>query len=169
MEHTEASRETGLSAIVISYRLSVHRIIPQKGTYVADISIVAANVLPGTDAEVFQGLAGGTLTAGMACYLDATTNRVKAADANASLESAEVKGIALHAASAEQPIRLQTGGTLTIGATVVLATIYILSGTPGGIAPAVDLASGMYTSIVGVAISATALRITVVNARALKA
>ena len=136
----------------------------------AEVSITAANVVPGSDAEFYRGLAGATVTAGMAVYLDEMTNTLKLADANLSLEAAEVKGIALHAASSGQPLKIQTAGELTIGGTVVLSTIYILgAGGSGGVAPAADLASGWYTSILGVASSATKLRLDIFNSRALKA
>jgi len=104
----------------------------------------------------------------MPIYKDATTNQLLNADANGSAETAEVIGIALNAASLGQPLRVQTAGVISIGGTVVLATIYIL-GAAGGIAPAADLASGWYTSVIGVAISATQLRLGIFPSRALKA
>lgn len=134
----------------------------------AEISVTPANVVSGADADFYRGLAGATVTAGAPVYLDLTTQRLKPADANASLETAEVKGIATHAASAEQPLKVQTSGSITIGATVVLSTIYIL-GAAGGIAPAADLASGWYTTVLGVASSATVLKLSIFPSRALKA
>ena len=136
----------------------------------AEISITPANVAPGSDADYYRGIAGGAITAGMVVYLDETDNKLKPADANLSLEAAEVKGVALHAASAEQPLKIQTAGEITIGGTVVLSTIYILgAGGSGGIAPAADLASGWYTSVLGVASSASKLRLNIFNSHALKA
>ena len=134
----------------------------------AEIAPTPASVLPGANADYYRGIAGGTIVAGTPVYLDATTNRLMGADANGSLETAEVKGIALHAASLGQPLRIQTAGDITIGAAVVLATIYIL-GASGQLAPAVDLASGWYCSVVGVAISTTVIRLGILNSRALKA
>ena len=134
----------------------------------AELSPTPANVIPGANADYYRGIAGATLVAGTPVYLDATTNRLMGADANGSLETAEVKGIALHAASLGQPLRIQTAGDITIGATVVLATIYIV-GAAGQLAPAADLASGWYCSVVGVAISATQLRLGILNSRAQKA
>src|SRR5216683_5468325 len=93
----------------------------------ADVSITAANVVAGDDADYFQATAGETITAGMAVYLDTTTNQLLGADCTDSMDTAEVKGIALHAASLDQPLRCQTAGTITIGGTVVLSTICILS------------------------------------------
>ena len=107
----------------------------------ADLSITPASVVAGTDADYYQGVSGGTVTAGMAVYLDALDNKLKAAD---------VKGIALHGASDGQPLRVQTAGSLTIGATTTVGAAYVLSATPGGIAPIADLLSAMYTTYVGV-------------------
>lgn len=136
----------------------------------AEVSVTAANVVSGTDADFYVGTSGATITAGMAVYLDEIDNRLKMADANASLEAATVKGIALHAASAGQRLKVQTSGAITIGGTVVLSTIYILgAGGSGGIAPAADLASGWYTSILGVATSASVLQLDIFNSNALKA
>src|SRR5215510_10527934 len=103
----------------------------------AEISITPANVVAGTDADTYRGIAGTTTTAGMAVYLSDLDNRLYPGDANLSLEAATIKGIALHAASEGQPLKVQTSGEITIGATVVLSTIYILgAGGSGGIAPA---------------------------------
>lgn len=136
----------------------------------AEVSITPASVVPGADAEFYRGLAGATITAGMAVYLDAITNKLKMADANLSIEAAEVKGIATHAASDGQPLKIQTDGEITIGGTVVLATIYILgAGGSGGIAPAADLTTGWYTSVLGVASSASKLKLGIFNSQALKA
>lgn len=134
----------------------------------AEISPVAASVVAGANADYYRGLAGATIVPGSPVYLDATTNRLMGADANASAETAQVAGIALHNASAEQPLKIQTAGDITIGATIVLSTIYIL-GAAGQLAPAADLASGWYCSVVGVAVSATVLRLGILNSRALKA
>lgn len=134
----------------------------------AEIAPVAASVVAGANADYYRGLAGATIAAGSPVYLDATTNRLLAADANASAETAAMKGIACNNASAEQPLKVQTSGDITIGATVVLSTIYIL-GALGQLAPAADLASGWYCSIAGVAVSATVIRLNIFNSGALKA
>lgn len=127
----------------------------------ADLTITASQVLAPTDGsgDFFQGIAGGTITAGQSCYLDSSTNTIKTADANASQASAAAKGIATHAALSGQPVRLQTGGYITLGAGAAPAvgTIYVVSGTAGGIAPAADLATGFYTTVLGVGASSNRL------------
>ena len=118
----------------------------------AELSITAAQVLAGADADFYQGVAGVAVTAGQAVYLDILTNRLRLADANGSTDSAQLIGIALHQAAAEQPLRVQTRGKVTLGvsAAVTSSTIFILGANPGGIAPAADKAAGWYTSLVGV-------------------
>lgn len=128
-----------------------------------DLSITVAQVLPGSaDTDVFvYGLAGATITAGQALYLDSVTSTYKPADANASQATAAVAGIATHGALTGQPIKLQTAGDITLGAGAapVVSVLYVVSATPGGIAPAADLASGYYTTVLGVGIAGSKLRL----------
>lgn len=128
----------------------------------ADISITAANVVPDSGYQYVSGVAGETLTAGQLCYLKSSDNKYWKADANLSAEGATVKGINLAGAAAGQPVRLMTAGTLTIGGTVVAGGVYVASATAGGLAPVADLASGWYTTIVCVAISATKVRLCII-------
>jgi hypothetical protein len=133
----------------------------------AELTITPAQVLSGADADFFQGIAGQAVTAGQAVYLDTLTNRLRLADANGSQDSAEVLGIALHEAAAEQPLRIQTDGTLTLGAGAapVNATVYIAGATPGGIAPVGDKLAGWYTTLLGVGAPGNTLRMSLFPSR----
>lgn len=113
----------------------------------ADVSITAANVVHDINAAYGSGVAGVTITAGQVVYLDAGTNTIKLADANASSATADAVGIALHGALSGQPIKYQTGGDITVGGTVTVGGAYVVSATPGGIAPVADLTSGWYTKL----------------------
>jgi hypothetical protein len=120
--------------------------------------LTAAEVLATSNADFYQGISGVTITAGQVCFLDTLDNRIKLADADASLSKASVKGIALHGASAEQPMRLQTGGSLIFGASavinaldVVVGTALGLSATPGAMTEMADITSGLYVTTIGVA------------------
>lgn len=119
-----------------------------------DFAITASQVLPGTDASATfeNGIAGLALTAGQPVFLDAATTTYRPADTNSTAPEAVVRGIALHAASAGQPIRVQSGGTLTIGAgaAVPVGGVVVLSATAGGLAPVADLATGHRTTVIGV-------------------
>lgn len=127
-----------------------------------DLVITAASVLPGTDTEGAQfeyGVSAVAVTAGQAVYKD-SANQYRLADNNdTSAALAVVAGIALHAAAAGQPLKIQTRGPITIGATVASGSVYVLSATPGGIAPVADLATGNRCTLLGVGINGSTTRI----------
>jgi hypothetical protein len=126
----------------------------------ADLSITAANVLPGSAAQVSHDVAGAAVTAGQTVYLDPADSRMKLADSNAAAAVARSpKGIALHAAAAGQPLAVLRGGPITIGATLTPGVAYYLSDTPGGICPVADVGAGEYATIIGMAVSATVLNV----------
>lgn len=118
----------------------------------ADLSITAANVQQASGAQrATDGIAGETITAGMALYQKSSDSRWWKADSNsATTEQRAASKIALNNASAGQPISLHGEGPINIGGTVVVGTIYVLSATAGGIAPSTDLASGWYTQVIGI-------------------
>lgn len=125
----------------------------------SDISITAANVAKTTTNSVEYGTAGGTITAGMAVYLDEADSRYKAARAN-SAATAICSGIALHGASAGQPLAVQTGGIITIGGTAVVGEQYVVSAAAaGGIAPLSDLSTGNYVVPLGWGKTATTIQL----------
>lgn len=119
----------------------------------ADITITAASVVPGSDANVIQGTAGETITAGMAVYYNSTTSKwLKAqCDGTAVEAGSGGVGIALTGSSNNQSINVQIAGSVTIGGTVVATTPYIVSATAGGICPYADLASSQYATFLGYA------------------
>lgn len=117
--------------------------------------ITPASVIAGTGAKKRSKTAGATITAGQTVYLDTADDRLKLADADGATALRAPWGIALHGASAGQPLTVQWGGLITIGATVTVGEIYVQDDTPGGIMPEGDLESGDYVCILGVGISAT--------------
>lgn len=126
----------------------------------SDLSVTAANVVPGADAVIDRGTAGATVTAGQVVYKESSTGKFKLADNNSATTEVRVPfGIALNGASAGQPIAVQKAGTITIGATLTAGVQYYLSGTAGGIAPVADLTTGMYPSTVGLATSTTVMKL----------
>lgn len=126
----------------------------------ADLTITAANVVAGSNAVRDSGIAGATITAGQAVYLNTATNRWMLSD-NDGTGTRTVNGIALNGASANQPIAVMKGGDVTIGATLTAGTDYWLSATAGGICPRADLDVGMDTIQIGVAKSATVLAVSI--------
>lgn len=123
----------------------------------ADLVIVPGQVLASARALKDIGVAGATITAGQAIYLDVgDLNRLKPADTNGTLIQASVIGIALNGASAGQPITyVYDDDDFTPGATLVNGVFYILSGTPGGIAPAADMVGGWRPALLFLAKSTT--------------
>lgn len=129
-----------------------------------DIAVTAANVAQSTGANIKSGTTGAAVTAGQSLYIDtANSNVLKLADADDTALTATVCGIAINTAASGQIVNYQSQGTINPGGTAVVGTIYVASGTAGGIAPSTDLASSDYTTIIGVgtASNAIALRILV--------
>ena len=125
----------------------------------ADLSITAANVIAATASIKKNGTAGATITAGQVVYLDATAGKYKLADAD-NVPAAGFSGvqIALNGASDNQPITVANSGDIAMGSVFTAGTAYYLSGTPGGIAPVADVATGDDVVLIGVAASATTLK-----------
>jgi hypothetical protein len=135
----------------------------------ADISITASNVIGSALARRVSKSASSTITAGQPVYLT-STNLVAPADANASATTAKVFGIAENGGATGQRISVITQDpALVIGATVAIGDVLVLSATAGGIAPAADLATGHFCTVLGVAISTTAINFAPVAAGAAKA
>lgn len=138
---------------------------PPVALYAADLTITATSVVPGTDAKKETGIAGEAITAGQPVYRSASTGKYLKSDADsATAEVRGVRGIALHAASTNQPLTIQTDGTITIGATVTVAGAYYLSNTAGGIMPAADLSTGEYPVLIGFATTASVIDLNIVAA-----
>lgn len=126
----------------------------------ADLSLTAANVVPGSNAKIQHGIAGETITAGQAVYKSGGT--WLKADSNSAVAAArQAQGIALCGSSNNQPISVQTEGDVTIGGTMTAGLAYYLSDTPGGICPVADVGSGEYVCILGASKSTTVLAINI--------
>lgn len=136
----------------------------------ADLTITATSVVPGSDAVKVERTALSTITAGQPVYIDTSTNKVAPVDTDSATAAVRtVYGIALNGAAANQPVVVQTAGSITIGATVAVGTIYVASDTAGGIKPEADLAAGDYTSVIGIATSTTVIKLGILNGGAAQA
>jgi hypothetical protein len=126
----------------------------------ADLTITAASVVPGSDAVTVTGTAGEALTAGQAVYKKAADSKWYKADCNsATAEIRVASGVVLTGSAAGQPVVVQKSGSITIGATVTAGVVYYLSGTAGGIRPVADNTTGDYPQTIGIATSATVLNL----------
>lgn len=127
----------------------------------ADLSITAANVDPGSNVNPDTSYtAGATITAGQAVYIDSSdSDLAKLAQSDGTEAEAEVKGIALNGASANQPVSIAKSGDVDMGATLTVGETYVLSQTAGGVAPIADLVSGDYVTHIGIATAADTLHL----------
>ena len=126
----------------------------------ADLTITVANVIAGSGATRETGTAGEAIAAGKACYKAAATGKYMLADSNsATPEARKASCIALNAAALNQPLTVQKGGDITLGATLTPGAGYYLSDTPGGICPVADVGTGEYVCLLGLAKSASVLSI----------
>lgn len=123
----------------------------------ADIVITAASVIAGAGSKRRVGVAGATIAAGDAVYLDATDDKYKLADCDAAAALRSPNGFALNSASDGQPLVVHGEGPLTLGAVLTPGSTYYLSATPGKIAPIGDLTTGDYPTIMGIATSDSVL------------
>lgn len=125
----------------------------------ANLSITAASVLPTTTTEEYGvGLAGETVTAGMAVYLKSSDGRYWKAQADGTAAEAAAVGIAMNNAAAGQALKVSRG-RITIGATVAVGSIYCVSTAAGSIWLSSDLGSSNYVTILGVADSVTTITV----------
>lgn len=128
----------------------------------ADLSLTAASVLPGSGAKIEHGTAGDTITAGKLVYRDATTGRYELADSNSATSAARLpRGFALNGAADGQPLAVLYDGPITLGAVLTAGVSYYLSDTPGGICPVADIGSGEYSVYLGIATSTSVLDVNI--------
>lgn len=130
----------------------------------ADLSITAANVLPSSNANLTIAPAGVAITAGQACYIDASGN-AQLSDSNGVSPANTITGIALQNVGAGQRVQLaQSDPVFAFGASVASGSRVYLSNTPGGLTiTSADLASGSVAIVVGVALGATGGSATTMN------
>jgi hypothetical protein len=124
----------------------------------ADLSITAANVQQASGADLVQGIAGEAITAGQSVYLNSSSKLMRAQHDGTAAEAA-AKGIAVTSApGADQPLVYQRAGNIDLGATLVVGESYAVGAGLGGIAPVSDLATADYVTHLGIATSASNLK-----------
>jgi len=139
----------------------------------ASLSLNAATVVADADGlKTVDGIAGGTITQGMFCWLNPNGQWV-AYDADNVHNSTDQFGIALCASSLNQSVRLMQGGTYVVGATVAAGAVYVAGITTAGdivlVSDAAAPTTGDYLVIIGVGISTTKMRVGIVASGVAKA
>lgn len=127
-----------------------------------DVTITAADVLEvaGSATRAVDGGAAG-LVAGKLVYEDGT-NGLKLADAGA-VATADVVGMLLNGGGIGQPLKVVTGGDVTVSAVLTIGVRYVLSDTAGGLAPNVDVGSAKVGVFIGIATTTTNLKLGILN------
>ncbi len=122
----------------------------------ADLTITPANVKSSSTGRRVTGEAGAAITAGQCLYKDTTDGLMKLCDANAAAPANKFAGIALNTAALGHPVVYVTkDSNFKVGATMAVGDILIVSGTPGGIGPVADKATGWFPTYLGEAIDTT--------------
>jgi hypothetical protein len=115
-----------------------------------DITITPANVKPSANANPIRGTSTGAINAGdvVAVYADGS---IGPADSNGGSPIDTPVGIAACSADGAGQFIMYVGldSDFTIGGTTASGIPYFLSGNPGKICEAADLAAGMKTSLIG--------------------
>lgn len=124
----------------------------------ADLTVVAANVKPGSDAVTKTGVAGEAISAGESIF-KATDGELELCEKDQAAADAAAVGIALNDAAPLQPITYIITGTIDMGAILAIGETYIVGAGPGGIAPEADAVATDFVTILGVAISVNDLKI----------
>jgi hypothetical protein len=130
---------------------------------VADLTLNAANVngvIQGN--QYVQGVSGQAFTAGQVLYQSSTTGLWAPAQSNTTQQNSGATQCCIALSScpgAGQPFSGWKSGTLYTGNTSMLqGQTYVLSVNPGNIAPNTDLTTGLYVTVLGVAVTATQLQ-----------
>lgn len=129
----------------------------------ATLAQTATSVLKSSSASVQtgEGIAGGTITAGMPIYIDTAASNVLKAATGASAVLADVCGIALNGGAIGQTIEYVTRDpALVIGATVAVGTTYVLA-LAGGVCPDADITTGGFKTVLGPATTTTTINFSV--------
>lgn len=126
----------------------------------ADLTITATAVVPGSGSQIKNVTSGATITAGKSVVRDSATGKWVLADSNhATVALRTAGGIALNAASDGQPLAVLTGGPITLGAILTAGVAYYQSDTAGGICPVADVGAGERSVLIGIAKSTSSLEV----------
>lgn len=120
---------------------------------------LGTGVKPSTDASRSNEIAGAVILAGQVVYRDATDGSVKLAS-TASANASKALGVALNSApTVGQPVVVQWSGVVSGTATLIVGEPYFVSDTAGSVGQATDVGLNDFVTFVGIALTATTLRL----------
>lgn len=123
-----------------------------------DLTVVAANVKPGTSAVTQRGIAGEAITAGDSVFI-AADGGVELCEKDVTVLEAACVGVALNDAAVDQPVEFAVTGIVDMGAILAVGETYIVGAGPGGIAPETDGAVGNFMTVIGVGVTTNNLKL----------
>lgn len=133
-----------------------------------DVVQTPANVAHVAGGGSKRGVAGATIVAGNTLYLNSSNQLVPCEHDQTATEAACV-GIALNGAATGQPVRYATSGNIDVGGVLVLGETYVVGAAAGAIAPVADIAAGEFATILGIATSASNLKMGILQGNTARA
>lgn len=128
----------------------------------ADFTVTPGSVLASSQAQVADGIAGASITAGQTLAQD-VDGTMKLHDANAASPLNTLKGIALHASLTGQPIKyVKSDPAFTPGFTIAAGDSVIASANPGMLCPDADKQTGWFVTDVGIGIGGNKMKMQIV-------
>jgi len=121
---------------------------------------LGTGVTPGPDADIiFNQTVGQAILAGQIVHEDPADGKWRLGS-NASVTSPRRVGVALNSApTVGQLVDVQYGGTVLNTATLVVGETYQIAATAGSVAPVADILAAAYASFIGIAPTATSLKL----------
>lgn len=127
-----------------------------------DLVQTAANVAAQAGAGTQRKNAGAAITAGMSVFV-ATDGDLEPAQHDVDAATARAVGVALCDAAAGQPCVYAVSGQVNLGATLVVGETYVVGAAGGAIAPVADVGTGDFSTVLGVAISTSLLKMGIIE------
>jgi len=128
----------------------------------ADLTVVAADVVADYQAKIKTAVAGEAISAGEALYVKAADDELYLAKHDGTEAEAEAVGIAVADAADAATVTYISEGELALGAVLTKGVVYGLSATYGAVAPITDTGSADYVTVLGVAKSASTLEVKII-------
>lgn len=120
------------------------------------VAVTAASVVASDQAVIIEIPAGATIAQGDLLYIDTNNTAKVASAAGGSATSADVACMSLSSAASGQRVRcVAYDPALTVGGTIAVGELYVLSGVAGKFSTSTSLISGSYVTVVGIGISTT--------------
>lgn len=124
----------------------------------ADLAITPADVVIVTQGGFAEGVVTVAVAAGEMCYRTTGTSYALAESGDTAAKAANPV-MALSSGAAGQIVKFAATGQITVGGTVAKGNVFVLSATPGKLAPPADLVATDYFTIVAFGVAAGVLEL----------